>query len=82
MMIYPNFIEYKPKALIHYNPNFHTGFGLFFTLFKICKIFKFRIEIINKKRNLNNDKKENIKMNSKSNSFYNNENNLNKDLNN
>ena len=45
-MIFPNFIEYRPKPLIDYNNNFHCGFRLFYTLFKICKIFKLKIQLI------------------------------------
>ena len=45
LIIYPDIIEYKPKALVDYNFNFHNGFGLFFTLIKLCKIFKFKIQI-------------------------------------
>ena len=51
-MIYPNFINYKPKALVEYNSNFKSGFGLFFSLFEITKIIKSKI-LINKKRKLN-----------------------------
>ena len=50
MMIYPNCLEYKPKPLIDYHNNFHSGFGLFFTLFKLCKIFIFKINIIKYKK--------------------------------
>ena len=35
LMIYPNFIDYNPKPLVEYNFKFHTGFGLFLTLFKL-----------------------------------------------
>ena len=54
IMIYPNLLEYKPKPLVQYNQNFHSGFGLFFTLIKLCKIFKFKIQVIKyKKKNSN-----------------------------
>ena len=45
MMIYPYFFDYKPKALMQYKQTFNVnGFGLFFTLIKICKIVKLRIQ--------------------------------------
>ena len=50
-MIYPNFINYKPKALVEYNSNFKSGFGLFFSLFEITKIIKSKI-LINKLKKL------------------------------
>ena len=60
-LVYPYFIEYRPKPLIDYNQNFHSGFGLFYTLIKICKICKFRIQIIKYKKNNKNkfEKKDN-----------------------
>ena len=73
-IIFPNFKEYKPKALTNYNSNFHNGFGLFFTLIKICKIFKYRIEMIKSKKNTKNkiEKKSNTYL--KRNSFNENSN--------
>ena len=50
VMIYPNFMDYKPKPLINYNLNFHSGFGLFTILIKLCKIFKLKILIKNYKK--------------------------------
>ena len=61
ILIYPNLVNYKPKKLIEYNNNFNkNGFSLFYTLIKICKILKWKIEtnkyikIIKKKNNSNN----------------------------
>ena len=51
-MIYPNFINIKPKTLVEYNSNFKSGFGLFFTLYEITKIIKLKI-LINKQKQLN-----------------------------
>ena len=67
ILINPNLVNYKPKKLTEYNTYFNkNGFSLFYTLIKICKIFKLKIEtkkyikIINKKKNNNNyDKKIN-----------------------
>ena len=50
-LIYPYFIDYRPKPLVDYSQNFHSGFGLFYTLIKVCKICKFRIQIIKYKKN-------------------------------
>ena len=60
-MIYPNFIDYKPKALVEYNSNFKSGFRIFFTLFEITKIIKSKI-LINKLKKLskNNITKNNF----------------------
>ena len=77
-LIFPNFKEYKPKALTNYNSNFHNGFGVFFTLLKICKLFKCKIEIIKYKKRNNNKYKSN--KSSKRNSFNEN-NNFDKSLN-
>ena len=77
-LIFPNFKEYKPKALTNYNSNFHNGFGVFFTLLKICKLFKYKIEIIKYKKRNNNKYKSN--KSSKRNSFNEN-NNFDKSLN-
>ena len=62
ILIYPNLVNYKPKKLTEYNNNFKkNGFSLFYTLIKICKILKLKIEakkyikIINKKGNSNNN---------------------------
>jgi len=55
-MMYPNFINYKPKPLVEYNSNFKSGFGLFFTLFEITKIIKFKM-LINKQKKINKDNK-------------------------
>ncbi len=43
IMINPNLSLNRPKGLIEYNFEFHSGFGLFFTLFKITKIIKLNI---------------------------------------
>ena len=43
IMINPNLTLNKPKGLIEYNFKFHSGFGLFFTLFEIIKIIKLNI---------------------------------------
>jgi hypothetical protein len=51
-MVYPNFINFKPKTLVEYNTNFKSGFGLFFSLLEITKIIKLKI-LINKQKNLN-----------------------------
>ena len=67
ILINPNLVNYKPKKLTEYNTYFNkNGFSLFYTLIKICKIFKLKIEtkkyikIINKKKDNNNyDKKIN-----------------------
>lgn len=70
LMIYPNFIEYKPKPLVDYNFNFHSGFGLFLTLFKICKLFKLKIKIkAFKKMNKNFNSKKNLLKNNFENIF-------------
>jgi len=45
IILNPNIIEYKPKVLVDYNFNFHSGFGLFLTLFEIIKIIKLKISI-------------------------------------
>ena len=66
IMINPNIIEYKPKTLLNYKNDFHTGFEMFFILFKIAKLFKLKIEIIKlkkickSKKYLKNKQKENI----------------------
>ena len=60
ILIYPNLLNYKPKKLTEYNNNFNNnGFSVFYTLIKICKILKLKIEakkyikLISKKRNNN-----------------------------
>ena len=50
IMIYPNFLEYKPKPLIHYKNEFHSGVSLFYKLVKICKLFQIKIQIIKFKK--------------------------------
>ena len=62
MLIYPNFVEYKPKPLIDYNNNFHCGFKLFYILFKICKIFKLKILLIKYKK-IHNQNFQNLNSN-------------------
>ena len=52
IMINPNFTLNKPKALVDYNFKFHSGFGLFFTLFEIIKIIKLNI-LKNKYKKIN-----------------------------
>lgn len=59
-MIYPNFIDYKPKTLVEYNSNFKSGFGLFFTLFEITKIIKSKI-LIKKQKKLTKNNMTKIK---------------------
>ena len=45
ILINPNFLKYKPKKLIEYKNGFtKNGFSLFYTLIKICKILKLKIE--------------------------------------
>ena len=45
IMINPNLLNYKPKKLIEYKNGFNkSGFSLFYTLIKICKILKLGIE--------------------------------------
>jgi hypothetical protein len=60
-IVYPNFIDYKPKTLVEYNSNFKSGFRLFFTLFEITKIIKSKI-LVNKLKKLskNNITKNNF----------------------
>jgi hypothetical protein len=61
LMINPYLIVNKPKSLIEYNSKFHSGFGLFYTLFKIIKIIKLNIlKIKCKKINKNVVPKNNI----------------------
>ena len=50
----PNIIEYEPKELFDYNFNFHSGFGLFLTLFEIIKIIKLKISL-KKYKKINKD---------------------------
>ena len=46
LFITPNCINYRPKKLDEYKNNFtKSGFELFYTLIKICKILKFKIEL-------------------------------------
>ena len=62
ILINPNLLNYKPKQLIEYKQVFNkSGFSLFYTLLKICKIIKLKIEvvkyfkiIIRKKKNYEN----------------------------
>ena len=77
LLINPYLLSYKPKKLIEYQNNFNkNGFSLFYTLIKICKILKLKIEakkyikIINQKRrnvgkdnSSNNFEKNSIKIN-------------------
>ena len=66
ILINPNLLNYKPKQLIEYKKYFNqSGFSLFCTLIKICKILKLKIEIakyvkiiIQKKKN--NENKTNL----------------------
>ena len=45
ILINPNFLKYKPKKLIEYKNGFtKSGFSLFYTLIKICKMLKLKIE--------------------------------------
>ena len=63
ILINPNLLNYKPKQLIEYKKDFNqSGFSLFYTLIKICKILKLKIEIakyakiiIKKKKNNENE---------------------------
>lgn len=43
IMINPDLTLHKPRRLIEYNSKFHSGFGLFSTLFEIIKIIKLNI---------------------------------------
>ena len=72
MIINPNFLNYKPKSLIEYKNGFNkNGFSLFYTIIKICKVLKLRIEakkylkIYNQKNNKNNNDLINISKSSK-----------------
>ena len=69
--ISPNFLNYRPKKLDEYKNNFvKYGFELFLILMRICKIFKFKIEIKKyRKQFYQKNKKE------KENSFENNDSN-------
>ena len=62
-MIYPNFIDYKPKTLVEYNSNFKSGFGLLFTLFEITKIIKSKILIKKQKKLIQHNMTKNKKLN-------------------
>ena len=63
ILINPNLLNYKPKQLIEYKKDFNqSGFSVFYTLIKICKILKLKIEIakyakiiIKKKKNNENE---------------------------
>ena len=44
LILIPQIEEFKPKILMNYKKNFHSGFSLFSTLFKIVKIIKFKSE--------------------------------------
>ena len=47
ILINPNLLNYKPKQLIEYKQVFNkSGFSLFYTLLKICKIIKLKIEVV------------------------------------
>ena len=62
--ISPNCLNYRPKKLDEYKNNFvKYGFELFLILIRICKIFKFKIEI-KKYRKLYNKKNNKEKENS------------------
>ena len=77
LIVYPDLLEYKPKALVDYNFNFHNGFGIFFTLFKISKILKLKMQIkIFKKKNKNFNFKKYL-INGNTNNINNNNNLLN-----
>ena len=57
----PIYQNYRPKKLDEYKNNFiKSGFSLFYTLIKISKIFKFKIELNKFKKNHNNEQKNNI----------------------
>ena len=86
-MTLPEMDYYQPKPLVEYQ-RFHCGFGLFYTLFKIVKVLKFKLESkklryiynqkvkrIKAKHNSNNN--NNISNNSNSNNNINNNNNNN-----
>ena len=58
LFISPNCLNYRPKKLDEYKNNFiKSGFELFYTLIKICKILKFKIEL-QKYKKINIHKKE------------------------
>ena len=42
LILIPQISKFKPKVLVNYKKNFHSGFSLFSTLFKIVKIIKFK----------------------------------------
>ena len=44
LILIPQIAKFKPKILMNYKKNFHSGFSLFSTLFKIVKIIKFKSE--------------------------------------
>ena len=64
LFLAPQCLSYRPKKLDEYKNNFiKSGFGLFYTLIKINKILKFKIEF-KKYKKLNNQKEtENIPTN-------------------
>ena len=45
IMIYPYFLEYKPKPLILYKNEFHSGFGLFYKLLKFVNYDKLKYKL-------------------------------------
>ncbi len=65
LILIPQIAKFKPKILLNYKKNFHSGFSLFSTLFKIVKIIKFKSqrkkvnEYYTKKLNKINLKREN-----------------------
>ena len=60
IFINPKLLQYKPKKLTEYKNGFNkTGFSLFFTLMKICKILKLEIEVKKYKNILAKSKNEN-----------------------
>ena len=62
-IVYPNFLDYKPKTLVEYNLNFKSGFRLFFILFEITKIIKSKILINKQKKLCKNNKIKNFFLN-------------------
>ena len=64
LFISPNCLNYRPKKLDEYKNNFvKSGFDLFYTLIKICKILKFKIELQKYKKTNVNQKENNIESN-------------------
>ncbi len=76
LILIPQIAKFKPKILMNYKKNFHSGFSLFSTLFKIVKIIKFKSqrkkvnEYYTKKLNKINLKRENSLNITKGNSTF------------